>query len=513
MSITHSKSDIFQPVGASTPNGSRPTDTLEASKDLQDKKESKNAKYAKSGKELTSSEPPQAARELFKKLQEYGDSSELHDLAEDLFNLVVEKYAYVKKGDAKLDDLMLFLLDKTDNYPGSQFMDFCIRWYILVESLNPKILTERPGKSEAAREIARWIVEMWPRLAFENFSSEKRIQNQNQNEKGEGGVNDSPSFYKVDCRHKIVRSCTPFHLAAASGNYKILEIMLNKAKAVYVHPPASEPSASAPAPASARESKPRDTLLELVCSEDPETGENAFTLAFRASRDPLATLQVLLRVTKAKTPLDDGPFSQAIERGYDLVVEEYLKTELQLGTTEFGKYMAAAFQYLGVEKKHKDRGMRTPTVYRARIVDSLIRRATTTDKFTEKVAEDIIEKNLVEVWDARCSNVPDENIQARLLHMAVLYQRHEFVERFVKDYAWSLIREEKVPNNSDEKYPLWYNNHKYDKKVGFSALEHLSDADEISERAKIRKTIVTKMIHDLDMDVLTDILHQSDGTY
>ena len=97
--------------------------------------------------------------------------------------------------------------------------------------------------------------------------------------------------------------------------------------------------------------------------------------------------------------------------------------------------------------------------------------------------------------------------------MAVLYQRHEFVERFVKDYAWSLIREEKVPNNSDEKYPLWYNNHKYDKKVGFSALEHLSDADEISERAKIRKTIVTKMIHDLDMDVLTDILHQSDGTY
>ncbi|KAL1889129.1 hypothetical protein Sste5346_009075 [Sporothrix stenoceras] len=348
---------------------------------------------------------------------------------------------------------------------------------------------ERSG--DAATAIARWIVDEWPMLAFANLNSEKHAAEHTVQEQAQDRA----------------RSGTPFHRAAETGNYEIIEVMLNNARAIYDHPPALQLDPPRPE---------GTTLLDLVLSEDPESnsGETALILALRASNTPLETLDKLLCVTSTKTPLDDFAFLEAVNQGFDRAVETYLVHGLQLDAKAFNKYITMAFENLDIPLKNwsSGRSVRSTRFCWLNVVKSLISRAATPDMFTEKVVEDIIQKNLLSVWNVKCPGVPDDKIISLLLHMAVLYERHDFVERFVEAYPRSLKAQEKVPkdSNQNEKYPLWYNNHKWDPDAKtFDLRPPLADGDRGSERAKIRIVIVTKMIHLLGIDLLPDILHQS----
>ncbi|OAA42825.1 hypothetical protein BBO_04740 [Beauveria brongniartii RCEF 3172] len=389
----------------------------------------------------------QVANEMYDKLQKYEQSTSsqnLGGLVQELFYLMMNHYEHVGKDETTLDDIMVFLFDNEND--NEQYMDSCIRWSIMVKAFSGDNIQSQP-----ARAMALWIVREWPELAFVHLNDDKDAGGQ-----AKGRVNG----YRARCRskHKINENpCTPFHLAAETGNHEIIGAMLDEMQPL---------SSSSTAPGS------QSTLLDLVLAEDPRSnrGENAFALALMARETPLETLEKFLIVTKTETPTDDCSFEEAVSRGFDLAVEAYLKHGLTLDAETFGKYITMAFEKLGGKREKMDvwskgrsvRSASSSRTCRENVVKSLVRRATTPDKFTEKVVQEIIRKDLFNVWDAKCRDVPTSEIRERLLHVAILYGRHTFVDRFVEDYPRSPNAMKKVPNTSPEegKYPLWYNNHR-----------------------------------------------------
>ncbi|KAM3548290.1 hypothetical protein ARSEF4850_009498, partial [Beauveria asiatica] len=497
-----SRLDSLAPAVTTRPSSSRPSATSKAYKDVEAPYEASDGeKTQNQGKERGQAGSP-FAKELYEIVEKYGkaeSSQDPYDLAQKLFSRMEDEYERIEKDGTKLDDIMDLLLDQEndkendqENPAPAQYMDFCIRWSILVMALEV-----RKSSSVAARAIAKWIVERWPKLAFVNLSDE------NTGEKAEGAVKD----YRAQCRikHKINEdSCTPFHRAVKLGCHDIVKAMLAGMEGIY--------SKATTAPES------QGTLLDLVLAVDPESSkdENAFDLALTARKTSLETLKQLLLVTKSKTPPEKCSFEEAVKLGLDRAVEAYLDHGLSLDAETFCKYMELAFEKLGghgEKMKNFTKGLSVRSSPNSRscrenVVKSLVRTATTPDKFTETVVQEIIKKNLLNVWDVKCPQVPAKEITERLLHMAILHGCHAFVERFVKDYPESLNALKKVSNTNfqDAKYPLWYNNHYWNNKdeTVMSRPRPLDD-----ERAKIRNVIVTKMIHLLSMKQLSDILHKS----
>ncbi|KAM3562177.1 hypothetical protein MY1884_001991 [Beauveria asiatica] len=505
-----SRLDSHAPAVTTRPSSSRPSATSKAYKDVEAPYEASDGeKTHNQGNERGQAGSP-FAKELYEIVEKYGkaeSSQDPYDLAQKLFSRMEDEYERIEKDGTNLDNIMDLLLDQEndkendqENPAPAQYMDFCIRWSILVMALE-----SRKSSSVAARAIAKWIVERWPKLAFVNLSDE------NTGEKAEGAVKD----YRAQCRikHKINEdSCTPFHRAVKLGCHDIVKAMLAGMEGIY--------SKATTAPES------QGTLLDLVLAVDPEStkDENAFDLALTARKTSLETLKQLLLVTKSKTPPEKCSFEEAVKLGLDRAVEAYLDHGLSLDAETFCKYMELAFEKLGghgEKMKNFTKGLSVRSASRARtcrenVVKSLVANATTTDKFTERVAQEIIKRDLLNVWDVKDGNVPAKEITERLLHMAILYGRYAFVERFVENYPKSLNALKKVPNTStDEKrYPLWYNNHWWDDKTSkFILLPDLTDKESNSPRGKIRDVIVTKMIHLLSMNQLSDILHKSDEPF
>ena len=160
------------------------------------------------------------------------------------------------------------------------------------------------------------------------------------------------------------------------------------------------------------------------------------------------------------------------------------------------------------------------SVCRLNIVKKLVKMATTPETFDLKVAESIIKKNLKDVWEEKNKNVLDEDVKGCLLHLAVIYEKIPFIQMFLDEYPQSLSQERgsliegSGPDNKD-KFPLWYNNHKWNGRT-FDPKKcepGPRNGQNRSLRAEIRDMIVTKMIHEIDMNLLSDILHRSLGMY
>ena len=450
----------------------------------------------------------EAARDLYKVLTKHKDSNDLDGLVGDLFPLMIGQYTRVKKKEVEMADIMLFLLDNNDKnisgaYPGAQYVDHCIRWCILNRALEPRSAEPQ----DACNAIAEWIVKKWPMLVFRDPQSEKNLAGPNYSETG----TDQFSF-KARCKckhnHKIEHHSTPYHRAAKAGNYEVIKFMVNSTRLAFDNPSA-QPDPPIPE---------EETLCSILLSEEPESGrsETALQLALYAKRGSLETLEELLEAIGPEAPAKD--FEEAVNDEFDLAVEAFLRTGLELEADVFRKLITTALNNLD-KKRPRRRDIRSVQtsdvrICRLNIIKSLVRRATTADKFTEEVAEAIIKNDLQEVWDAKNQAVPDQSVSLRLLHMAVRHERPGFVERFVEDYPKSLEAQEKVPNDSDDdkQYPLWYNNRKWNPKTKkYDRRQLLVNGEVDSPQTRIRRAIITKMIHRLDIDKLSDILHRSQG--
>lgn len=239
---------------------------------------------------------------------------------------------------------------------------------------------------------------------------------------------------------------------------------------------------------------------------------SAMLLAVEAKTTRIETLRELLKIDKARTSYDC--FDKALEEGLDEVINTLLENGQNLDTKKIKGSIIKAIQLLPNEPA-------TDRECRLGIVKTLVKNATE-DAFDLEVAEIIIQKNLTTVWT---KDLPTNKIRSCLLHMAVLHQKSEFVEIFLNECSVSLSIEMALEpgrgnkGNKTDKFPLWYNNHqwiscedKFEPITG--SLERACDPpEEESERSKIRDLIVDKMIHDLDMNRLTDFLHRSLGMY
>ena len=452
-------------------------------------------------KDQAASPTNKALHELRAKLKEEGKTKKLDSLAPAIFDLIAQQYTS-RKLDPPIDDIKLFLggiLPSGEEDDGQ--MDPCLRWHILVKAITTS------ESERAAKETREIIVTSWPMLAFVCLGEEKSAGQ-------EESTGERKSFYESQCknraRHKSDEGVTPFHLAAKRGNHAIIKIMISKLKEIFREPDANQ-----------RPDIPHDktTLLQLVQAEEPDSGETALALAQKARYTPLETMKELLQVPGIAN--SDRSFAVALENGLDRAVEVFLEAGVPWTSDSIVTALKRLHHPVNLRKAGESlRSNVRDHECRLNIVKSLVSRATTPQAFNQAVVEDIIRNNLTQVWKEKSDKVPSDEIESWLLHMAVLHEKYEFVEIFVNAYPESLSRESVLPNLGDQtdkkdKYPLWYNNQKWDKKterfIPKPPLCKQRDGDSATPRAKIRNLIVTKMIHELDMDRLPDILHRSQG--
>lgn len=403
-----------------------------------------------------------------------------------IFDLIVDSYSShmnaAEKQDLEeegenpiLDDIKYFLSGEGPGQEGHEGMDGCIRWHMLVKALDPK---NEPKARRVGSKIGEAVLEKWPMLAVLPPSQDS-------------GSCANPDYHKVD------PDTTPFREAVNSGHHIIVNRIVSLRKGVLVP------------------SDQRQAFINAFEAQCFPKKSSAMLLALGAKTTPIQTLKELLKIDKARTTFDC--FDEALEEGSDEVINTLLANGQDLDTKKIKDSIIKAIQLLPSESA-PDRERRLG------IVETLVSNATE-DAFDLEVVEMIIQKNLTTVWNAKAKNLPSDKIRSCLLHMAVLHQKSEFVKIFLNECSVSLSIEMALEpgrgnkGNKTDKFPLWYNNHqwiscedKFEPITG--SLERACDPpEEESERSKIRDLIVDKMIHDLDMNRLTDFLHRSLGMY
>lgn len=475
--------------------------------------------------EQVKSIPSKAIYLLETSLRKIAHSPGIKWIADELLGVMKGLHEEATMPQFVLDDIVHFLRrHDSHSEPASLrtsqgFVDDCLRWSLLVKALDPNLTAMGPSYKAVADQISAVCMDVFPELAFAQFfdkvsDAELYIA---------GGGNGMSNFFRRTCptgHHKDFAKLTPFHLAAKHGNHLLLKTMFQNAKLYYnkqvlQSEATPEQGATATDLHTDRSMDVRLGQLEVVVKADPaaQYGETAFFYAVHGACSPYETLQVLLAFTGTETPANDKGFTEAVEQGLDLAVEAYLDAGMQLESKAFVSCLRRALGKLGddIVGWAKGRSVCSERDCRLNIVKSFVRRADVPEKFTKEIVQQIIENDLVEVWDLKCEDVPLQRVKDSLLHLAILHQKDNFVERFVDAYPSSLTIPCKVPyNGSHEKmYPLWYNNHTYtpdEDEVVFSPYEEHSTV-----RTRIRDIVVTKMIHLLDLENLTDILHRSNG--
>ncbi|KAI1486280.1 hypothetical protein F5X96DRAFT_655762 [Biscogniauxia mediterranea] len=436
-------------------------------------------------------------RALVDKLEGADKEDRLEDLARELLRVAVKQLRDVKSGDRKSqvpEDIKQFLEGEQEAHK----IDDCFRWHFLLEAVRKANNNNNNKELDTFLAIIKIILEPRPYLAFECLVDQQFAKHYE-------NTCVLPKLHKLSKDKK-----TPFHVAAKLGIAKIIEVMISNGKKFYNIPQTRTPIRS---------------LLQVVCESDPSSGndETALELATKADDGYLETIEELLKVEKIETSPSNALikcFNHALNEGWPKVVNKLVEYNPQSFITSNSIIRAIE----KIDQPIKQRKMRNVNLEhqaakhdREEIVKTLVRRAEKQDTFNIQVAKVIIERDLMTIWEAKPQNALTADLESCLLHLAVMYERPNFVELFVQHYPEAVNNEcavsvqDPVPSSMEKQFPLWYNNHSWDKaRSDFSPRENPRNL----ERTRIRTAIVTKMVHHINnMERLSDIFHKSDEPF
>ncbi|XXH00918.1 hypothetical protein Hte_007269 [Hypoxylon texense] len=379
------------------------------------------------------------------------------------------------------------LLQNDHNDQNNQYgMDDCFRWHLLFECANIKHVDG--VDTEARVDICLIIIENWPYLAFENpydQSSQKR-----------NCVD--PKIHR-QIKHKAV----PFYEAVRYGSVEVVKSMISHGKELYKHKPAIE-----------------NTLVQILEKGEKVSNKSKsiLDLATNADHGSSETLMELLSLHGTVNFLEqdlDRTFNYALEDGLHEIVQKFLEYEELAARYAASEFIIRAMGHIKEQVNPAEPNSTDDDATRRKIAETLISRAKGQDAFDNSVAEVIIKRGFMAMWNAKPENAPDKDIESYLLHLAVLYQQEEFVDLFVNQYPGSVSEERALPiqnlatNSKGERFPLWYNNHSLNSSGTDFVLCERGPIG--SARARIRDKVVNKMIHEVgDMKMLSAIFHKSD---
>ncbi|KAI5924907.1 hypothetical protein F4810DRAFT_102221 [Camillea tinctor] len=364
-------------------------------------------------------------------------------------------------------------------------IDDCVRWHLLSTIVGWSHFNR---DSDALLSIAEIILEKRPYLAFEcpyNQPAEEYYTK----------TCVDPKMHVQDKEKK-----TPFHIAAKRGISKAIGIMISNGKGFY--------GKAQPNRGETRE------LCEVVCDYALDSGgyDTALELATKAEDGHIDTLKELLKVDGI-TRNGEKPFKNSLNEGWDEVVEIFVEHDDHRFVTRDNIIQAIE----KIDEPIMRRNDRTRCLdqkeskeSREKIVRYLVQGIKRPNIFDIKVAEAIIQRGLMTVWQAKPDNVLDKDLESRLLHLAVMHGRPNFVELFVRHYPDSVSIQEQIISGTGKQFPLWYNNYALDENSKPVLRKDFMN----EERARIRTAIVTKMIHHVNnMERLSDIFHKSNEPF
>lgn len=450
-------------------------------------------------------EPPDKTTDSMKKnkllaRQKGNFSSDLHMAWESLLPqayspkivtpLIVPAILSQLRGSGGKTAVQEFLKDQD----GRLKMDDCVRWYLLYHAVDLENADERHPK-HLLEQVSDEIISRWPYLAFENPYD----------------AAESRAAYEGACvdkkQHQCKRKGTPFHAAAKCGNDRAMASMIRHGATRYGRSWGETP----------RHPRSEWPLVWVVQQPDPETKDTALMLAAKTEKGSEETLKELLKVegiavlqpdstsTGDPGPRRDATFSYALEFGLAHVVETLLGTEGLPGQFVTTDAILLALNKLDDAVDDPTMGGRKmePADHRAsrvKMAKSLAGRVEDEAVVDRAVADMIIGKGEVGIWEALPEDKLSEDLRSCLLHLAVVHQNPAFVAKFV-EYAGSVSKKWAAPGDGKPQYALWYNNNL----PGSERPEPASPSPEERVRMKkarevkdeIREAIVTKMIHEV----------------
>ncbi|KAF2497767.1 subtilisin-like protein [Lophium mytilinum] len=399
-------------------------------------------------------------------------------------------------------------------------MDDCLRWYLLLRLVN--IHSNPTWDLEDRVKLSKIIIKQKPYLPFENpYVGGKDGVHWEQcagdkMHKPEGKKNFPEG--KKNHRSCVETRDTPFRLAAKCGNSAVIAAMVSNGRIFYDQ---NQQSNDIPYRTEFFDTTERRYLPFFRILQQYEPGQRSGWTALRlatessgnsikeSSGDSIKTLGELLKVedivlVEGKSP--DSTFKRAIEGGWSVAVEEFLKWPKLVGAFVTSQNVLLALEKLtdmGKDQLHEQERKR-----RTQIAKALIAKVKGPDILNRMVVEKIITAGLEDIWNAidTPKDVLAENLRNSLLHLAVWHQKVEFVKRFLEDKEdeESVTNRHQLDGDTEPRYPLWYNNHP--RKTAKGEEPHPKDA-----KALIRSVIVDKMIHEVaQIETLTDIFYNSD---
>ncbi|KAL7961290.1 hypothetical protein V8C34DRAFT_274322 [Trichoderma compactum] len=367
-------------------------------------------------------------------------------------------------------------------------IDDCIRWFILFEAVTldrPIRVIGKNGKATANSKkvklidpegVALWIIdailEISPYLAFDNLQKE----DVDLVWRKYGKLKCNFEKQHKDFKPKYSLKTVPLLEAAECGSAfsaLAIELMIKHGKCL---PIACSPETS--------ENQP---LVEILRQKSlhRRSPKSALRLAVEAGQEGLGTVKVLLNYSAQIADANDGAFQYAVEEGYVDIVDAFLEKDELRSICVTEENIVQAIDCYG-----EDASNQQVRSNRLDVVNTLFSHASISGIITDEVIGKIIKHNVKSVWEEK--NLPRENFYPpKLLHLSVLHQNAEFVDMLLREYPDS------VANQSDNHYPLWYNNNR-------SA--RLTDPFESETNWVIRDKIVTAMIKSKAVDSMQELL-------
>ncbi|CAH0024479.1 unnamed protein product, partial [Clonostachys rhizophaga] len=442
---------------------------------------------------------------------------------------------FLKYGTAQADTISLDRRcgDKQDNGEDKVMnqMDHCLRLALPRGALRKGF----DGRKDIAQMLCKTIVEHWPVLAF------MRKYNT-----GKG------CWLQEQCSHKSQHALypdtsIPFHLAVSKGDHELVKLMLDRIRVVLdqkvllqrpmedsdIHLGQDIKKDLENNPDQLRYLEGRkiklDDLNLLSVVKGYAQNESICRLALENSEDfetseaaKLKTLEELLTVTGIAISSDQGApdeaFDIALRKNLDTAVKAFLKREVPVSTSclksalenyETSKQLPGSTA--GQSSKASDAGLN--------ILEYLVAKATK-GVLDHEIIRYIIRGNLTSVWNVVNKNILDNTTKVCLLATAVLYGSLKFIKLFVEEdpqalgVAVKLPADDGVPgvngvSDGDDRFPLWYNNHRRERSTGNELKFVLRKSKPDKVRGDIRDFLVDKMTRELPIDKLSDILHRS----
>src|SRR3569833_658156 len=415
-----------------------------------------------------------------------------------------------------------FLDDEEQDYK----IDDCVRWHLLLQAVRIDQSPD-PDTVMAMKALGELIVEARPYLAFENPYEPNKPER----------------FFDKQCslraQHALVKDKSViFHVAARCGNAAVIAAVVEHCRRLYDR---HEPDTDQPQPhrRDIDSSETPSKHLRLVTEPDPEFSDSsAHWSAATAAEGSVETVEALLKVGGlAATEMARSCFHSAVDKGLAPIARKFLDYGDPTGRGTDNLFATDKNIILAIEKIDKEVRVRGQSsskagysrTLREQIVRDLVRAVKNPATFNAKVVQAIIQYAPVDMWPA---NGVSTDVEDSLVHLAVFYQKFDFVEKFVTDAKYTKSLSLECPLSGDGllegesearklHYPLWYNNHKWvQKKNDFEPwkppkgypknTQSTLPADSV--RIRIRNKVVEETINVVDnMGKLSDIYHNSVG--